>query len=429
MKYLIKNGRCVDPASKLDAVRDMLVSDGKIEAVAAKLPASGAAQVIDAKGKIVLPGLVDMHAHWRWPGGDSETVASGSRAALKGGFTGVLMMPNTDPPVDNARTALELAETVKKESLVRAYAACAATKGRQGAELSDFAALKAAGAVAATDDGSCISADDVFRKALKAARHNGLALIDHCEDKKLSANGVMNEGFTAGKLGLRPIARAAEYEMVRRDIEYARGLDAPVHIAHVSCKESCEIIRKAKKTGAPVTAEAAPHHFSLTEEACCGYDTRTKMNPPLRSAEDAAALKDALADGTIDVIATDHAPHGLHDKYVEFDAAAFGIIGHETALSLAVMELIDKKIITWLRLAELMSHAPAKILGIAGGTLAKGAPADITVVDPAVKWIYAASGIESRSRNSPFVDKELCGLATEVFVGGKLMLLGGRIQA
>ena len=428
MKYLIKNGRCVDPANKLDGVNDILVSDGLIAGVGKKLPVSKDAQVIDAKGLIVAPGFVDMHVHFRSPGReDVETLESGSRAAAKGGYTSVLMMPNTEPPADSPELVNALCAQAAKESLVNAYVCAAATKNREGAQLADYKALRAAGALAVSDDGGCIADDELLRKALRAAHGEGLLLIDHCEDKRLSGKGVMNEGFISTKLGMRGIPAAAEYEIVRRDIEFARGLDVAVHIAHVSCAQSCDLIRKAKKAGVRVSAEAAPHHFTLTDERCVGYDTRTKMNPPLRGAADVEALKEALADGTIDAIATDHAPHGLHDKYVEFDAAAFGVIGLETALSLAIMELVVKRVLDWPRLIELMSMRPAQLLGIPAGTLTKGAPADIVVFDPKAQWVYNEAQVQSRSKNSPFLDWELTGLATAVLRGGKQIVSGGKV--
>lgn len=428
MKYLIKNGRCIDPANKFDAVADLLLSDGKIENIGKKIPSPKGAQTVDAQGMIVAPGFVDMHVHLRTPGReDVETLESGSRAALKGGYTSVLMMPNTDPAVDTPEMACGLKEQAHKESAVHAYVSGAVTKGRQGAQLTDIAGLKAAGALAVTDDGCCVADDGIFRKALRESARAGLLLIDHCEDAKISGKGVMNESFMSTKLGMRGMPRQAEYDMVRRDIEYARGLDAPVHIAHVSCKESCDLIRKAKKAGVRVTAEAAPHHFTLTDEACANYDTRTKMNPPLRADYDVKAVKEALADGTLDAIATDHAPHGLHDKYVEFDAASFGVIGLETALSISVMELVNKGVLDWPRLIELLSSAPAKILGIPAGTLSKGAPADVTVLDPKAELMYTAENVASRSKNSPFIDWKLTGLAMEVFVSGKRLVSGGQL--
>jgi dihydroorotase len=428
MKYLIKNGRCIDPSSTLDAVQDILVDKGVIADCGKKLSAPKDAQVIDAKGLIVAPGFVDMHVHFRTPGReDVETIESGSRAAAKGGYTSVLMMPNTEPAIETPELVKNINAQAQKESLINSYVCAAATKNREGALLNDYKALKAAGALAVSDDGSGIAEDETFRKALRAASSAGLLLIDHCEDKKLSGKGVMHEGFMSSKLGLRGIPAAAEYEMVRRDIEFARGLDLPVHIAHVSCAQSCELIRKAKKAGVRVTAEAAPHHFALTDENCAGYDTRTKMNPPLREASDVRALKEALADGTIDAIATDHAPHGLHDKYVEFDAAAFGVIGLETALSISIMELVIKKVLDWPRLIELMSANPARILGIPAGTLKKGAAADIVIFDPKAQWTYGAAQVESRSKNSPFLDWELTGAVTAVLCGGKQIVSEGKV--
>ena len=419
MNYLIKNGRVIDPANKIDDVLDILVSDGKIEKIGKNLDAKSAG-VVDAAGLIVAPGLVDMHAHLREPGReDEETVASGTRAAVRGGYTSIVCMPNTGPAIDTLAVAKTVKEIIKKDASCNVYIAGAITQKREGKVLSDIEGMKKEGIVAITDDGTCVGDNNIMAEAMKAARKAGLLVMDHCEDLKISAGGVMNKGFVATRMGLRGIPSEAEYEMVKRDIELAKKTGARIHIAHVSCKESVELIRQAKRDKIVITAETAPHYFSLTEECCSTYDTNTKMNPPLRTAGDVEAIKKGLADGTIDAIATDHAPHTDSEKDVEFDLAPFGIIGLETGLSLAVMELVDKKILSWPELIMRMSVSPAKILGIPGGSLKSGAPADIIVIDPDKKYVYKKETIVSKSKNSPFLNWELKTRILNVFVTGR----------
>lgn len=422
MKYLIRNGRVISPADKIDGEFDILISDGKIEKIGKGLDEK-CGKTIDAKGKIVVPGLVDMHAHLREPGReDKETVASGTRAAVRGAFTTVACMPNTEPTIDSSEAVSLLKNIIKKDALCNVAIVGAITVLRAGKEMTDFAGMKRSGAIAVSDDGSSVEDKKLMCGALKSAKINDMLLIEHCEDTKLSALGVVNKGFISTKMGLRGIAGASEYEMIKRDIELAEKCAARIHIAHVSCKESVEIIRKAKRTGVKVTAETAPHYFALTEECCQTYDTHTKMNPPLRTKEDLEAVKKGLADGTIDAIATDHAPHTDSEKDVEFDFAPFGIIGLETALSLAITELVEKKVLSWSELIEKMSFNPAKILGLKAGGLKKGAPADIAVIDPQKEYIYKKDSIESKSRNSPFIGWRLKGKVTDVFVGGDLVM-------
>lgn len=416
MNYIIKKARVIDPASNVDEIKDIFVTDGKIAAA----PAPGA-EVIAAAGLICAPGFVDMHVHLREPGFEGkETVATGTMSALKGGFTTVAMMPNTNPAMDSA-THINLAkEIIKNTANINVEILGTITKGRACGELTDFAALKAAGAVGLTDDGSCVEDDALMKRAFKEAVKNDILLISHAEDTKLVRGGVMHEGFIASKLGLKPISSASEYEMVRRDAELARGLDARIHIAHVSVKESVEIIKKAKAAGVKITCEVTPHHFTLTDEACQSFDGNTKMNPPLRARADVEAIKEAVKDGTIDVIATDHAPHAVHEKEVEFDLAYFGIIGSETALGLAMTELVDAKVITINKMIDMLTAAPARLLGIKKGTLSVGADADITLFNPEEKWVYSKEEILSRSQNTPFIGRELKGRVKYVFVGGAL---------
>ncbi len=421
MTYLIKNGRVIDPLDKIDDRLDVLISGGKVASVGKNVQANGRADVIDAQGKIVAPGLVDMHVHLREPGReDKETIATGTRAALKGGITAVAAMPNTEPPIDSPEMVKRAGELVRKKAVANVFIVGAITRRREGKELTDIEGMKRSGIVAISDDGSSVEDGKVMRSALKEASAHSVLLISHCDDKRISGRGVINAGYYATALGLRGIPKSAEYEFVRRDIELAKKLKARLHIAHVSCRESCALIRSAKRSGVPVTAETAPHYFMLTEECCATYDTNTKMNPPLRTKDDIAAIRDALADGTIDAIASDHAPHGKHDKDVEFDKAAFGIIGLETSLALSVTGLVEEKVIDWPTLIMRMSCGPARILGITRGSLKKGSAADITIIDPSRERVFEERGIVSKSKNSPFIGWTLKGLVTEVFVDGEL---------
>ncbi len=421
MSILIKNGRVIDPANKRNGIFDILIERGKITKVAENIDKE-AGEIIDAKDKIVIPGLIDMHVHLREPGReDIETVASATRAALSGGITSLSCMPNTYPAIDNCSEMKRLRDITKKDAACFVFITGAITKERAGVEIVDMKAMKKEGAVALSDDGNAVQDGAVMREALKKAKENNILLISHCENKNISKNGVINEGMTATKLGLRGIPKKAEYEFVERDIKLAGKTGAKIHIAHVSAKESVEIIRRAKKEGILVTAEAAPQHFSLEESACETYDTRTKMNPPLRSAEDVKAIKEGLKDGTIDAIASDHAPHGKHEKEIEFDMAAFGIIGLETSLALSIINLVDKKIISWGRLIELMSVNPARILDLKHkGSLSDASDADITIIDPEKEWVYTRDSIRSKSKNSPFINRRFKGKVVGVIIGGKL---------
>ncbi len=421
MNTLIKQGHVIDPANGRDGIFDILIEGDKISNVAENINKK-TEKVLNAENKIVAPGLIDMHVHLREPGReDIETVASGTRAALSGGITSLACMPNTYPAIDSAREIERLKAIIEKDAAARVFITAAITKGRAGKEITDIKALKKEGAVAVSDDGEETQDASIMLEALKKAKENDILLISHCENKKVSKDGVMNEGVIATILGLRGIPKKAEYEFVERDIKLAGKAKAKIHIAHVSAKKSVEIIRKAKKEGISVTAEATPHHFSLEENACRTYDTRAKINPPLRSSDDIDAVKEGLKDGTIDVIASDHAPHGKHEKEIEFDMAAFGIIGLETSLALAIANLIDKKIISWKKLIELMSVNPAGILGLKNkGRFSAGADADITIIDPEKEWVYAKDSIRSKSKNSPFINRRFKGKAISVIVGGKV---------
>ena len=364
MSILIKGGRVVDPANKIDSVLDILVEENKISQVASDIKVR-ADSIIDAVGKIVAPGIVDMHVHLREPGReDKETVATGTSAAAKGGVTSVLAMPNTNPAIDCIENIGLLKAIISKSAKVNVFICGAITRGRLGKELSNIAALKKNGAYAISDDGCSVDDPVLMLEALEKARQSKILTICHCEDKKLSGKGVINLGFNSTRLGLRGISNESEYKRVARDIELAEKAGAAVHIAHVSCRESVEVISKAKKKGIKVTCETAPHYFALTDDELLSYDTSMKINPPLRSSDDLRAIKQGLIDGTIDVIASDHAPHTENEKDIEFERAEFGKIGLESGLAVSIMELIDKKALSWPGLVEKMALNPARILGI-----------------------------------------------------------------
>lgn len=418
MKIAIKNGRVIDPTNNIDECLDVLIENTKISRVAKNLN-EPSAQVIDASGKIVMPGLVDMHVHLREPGReDKETIASGTKAALKGGVTTMLAMPNTTPALDSYDTALLLKGIIQDTALCRVLICGCITKSRLGKEIVDYSMLRKEGVVAISDDGSSVDSAEVFQKALRKAREQKILAICHCEDKNLSAEGVMNLGSYSTRLGLRGISNESEYKRVQRDIQLAEKAKCPIHIAHVSCAESVEIIAKAKKKGVKVTAETAPHYFSLTEEAALDYDTNKKMNPPLRSKIDRDAVRQALIKGIIDVIASDHAPHTISEKEIEFDRAEFGVIGLETELAAAITYLVHTRLLSWTDLARKMSMNPAKILGIDKGTLTPGEAADIIIVDPEAQWQVKREDIVSKSKNSAFLGMTLRGCVDYTIYNG-----------
>ena len=418
MRILIKNGRVIDPENKIDDVRDILIVDGKISDVAKNIQAKSD-QVIDAKGKIVMPGIVDMHVHLREPGReDKETIASGTAAAIKGGVTSVLAMPNTNPAIDSAENIALLKTIIDKTAKCNVFISAAITEGRQGKKLTGIATFKKNGVAAITDDGSSVDDDALMLEAFKKAKEQKLLVICHSEDKQLSAKGVVNAGFTATRLGLRGISSESEYKRIARDIELAAKAKAAVHIAHVSCKESVELIAKAKKKSIAITAETAPHYFSLTDEATLSYDANMKMNPPLRGAEDVLAVKEGLKSGIINAIASDHAPHTENEKDIEFERAEFGVVGLETILAVSITELVDAGILGWADLAEKLCLNPAKILGLNKGTLSKGADADIIIVDPAKEWVVAENSLISKSKNSAFLGMRLKGVVEHTICRG-----------
>ena len=420
-KILIKNGRLVDPANNRDEILDVLVENNRIIRVAQDIQ-NHAEKIIDAQGRIVLPGLVDMHVHLREPGReDKETIATGTRAALAGGVTSVLAMPNTTPAMDCAENVELLKALIKKSAQANVLIAGTITKGRLGKELADIARLKKEGAVAISDDGASVDDSALFLKALKKAKANQLLVICHSEDKALSEGGVVNLGLTSTRMGLRGISKESEYKRIQRDIILAEKVDARLHIAHISCKESLDLIAKAKKKGIRLTADTAPHYFALTESAAIGFDPNTKMNPPLRSREDAEAIKQGLKNGSIDAIASDHAPHTENEKDIEFERAEFGVIGLETELAVAITELVNAGLLGWSDLVRKMALNPAKILGIDKGTLSVGKDADIIVVSPEKEWRVEKKGFLSKSKNSPFLGRTLKGLVEYTICAGKIV--------
>jgi dihydroorotase len=421
---VITGGRVIDPESKMDRVADILIRDGLIRRIEKTKGKPKAKEIIDAKGKIVVPGLIDMHVHLREPGReDEETIYTGSCAAVAGGFTSVCCMPNTQPPIDNQGTVKFIYEKAK-EAKCRIYCIGCITKEQKGEELTEIHDLVQAGVVAITDDGRPVENAQVMRNALEYCRMFDLPVISHSEDLNLSANGVMHEGFVSTSLGMCGIPSIAEEIMVARELKLAEFTKSRIHIAHVSAEGSVELIRQAKKRGVKVSAEATPHHFSLTHEIIRTFDTNAKVNPPLRSKSDVEAIKKGLKDGTIDCIATDHAPHSIEEKEVEFDFAPNGLVGLETALGLVITELINKRILTWPQAIAKLTINPASILNLPGGRLKVGSPADITVIDPKASWIVDPSKFQSKSKNSPFGGKKLKGKVVCTLVDGKVMYSG-----
>ena len=421
---LIKNGRVIDPAAGIDETLDILIKDGQIAEIKAKITIDSAkTKVIDASRLIVTPGLIDMHVHLREPGFEyKETIASGARAAARGGFTTIACMPNTNPVNDNRGVTEFIMGQAKKANQVNVLPIAAISRGSQGKELTDMADLKEAGAIAFSDDGQPVSSSLLFRRALEYSKMLSTLIIDHCEDLELAANGVMHEGQWSVKLGLKGIPSTAEEVMVARDILLARLTGSRVHLAHISCRGSLELIRWAKENNLPVTAEVTPHHLLLTDQMIVDYDPNLKVNPPLRSQEDRQALVQALQDGTIDVIATDHAPHAPDEKDTEFDAAPFGIIGLESALPVLLDRLVQKKIITFSRLIELLSTNPARILGLKNkGHLRVGADADLTLIQPQKKQTIDINFFASKSKNCPFNGWVVKGMAIMTIVGGRII--------
>jgi len=425
MKVLLKGGRVIDPAAGRDGEFDVLIDDGRIALVDKDLPRNGCKVFELKKGWIVAPGLIDIHVHLREPGQEhKETIASGAAAAVAGGFTAVACMPNTDPVNDHAGITQFIVKKAAEANLARVYPIGAVSIGSKGDQLAELGEQKAAGCVAFSDDGRPVATALLMRRALEYAGMLGLPIVEHCEDPSLKGDGVAHEGFYASALGLRGIPGVAESLMVERDVSLAELTGAHVHICHMSARQSLRAVRAGKERGVQVTCEVAPHHFTLTDEALDGpvkYDTNLKMNPPLREAADRDAMLEGIADGSVDVIATDHAPHHADEKMVEFDRAPFGITGLETAVPLVFERLVHAGRIGVGRAIELLSTNPARVLNLPGGSLADGAPADVVVIDPDRKVTIDAGRQRSKSKNTPFHGWELRGVVALTFIGGRLV--------
>lgn len=424
MRLIIQNGHLIDPAAPENTGMNLLVEDGRVSAwLKQNEPVPEACEVFDASGLLVAPGFIDMHVHLREPGQEhKETIASGCAAAVAGGWTSLCPMPNTQPINDNAAITRYMIEQAERAGLANVFPVGAITKSSDGAELAEMGEMKAAGAVAVSDDGRPVPSAGIMRRAMQYAADFDLPVVDHCEDKSLSSGGVMHEGKLSLLLGLKGIPALAEEIDAVRDIILAKETGAHIHIAHISTRGAIEAVRRAKNEGINVTCEVTPHHFTLTDKAVEGYDTNTKMSPPLRSEEHLEAILEGLRDGTIDAIATDHAPHHQDEKALEYDRAPFGITGLETAIGLAFNELVHKGVIDLARLVELCSTNPAKIFLLQNrGTLKPGSIADITILDPQLEWTYRNAESRSKSRNSPFDGWSFTGKAVATIVAGKIV--------
>lgn len=421
MKLLIQGGTVIDPRNKIEQQMDILIENGKILCVAQNLLAEST-QTLDATGLFVAPGLIDLHVHFRDPGYEyKEDIETGSRAAAQGGVTSVVCMPNTSPVVDNAAMVKYVLDKGKAAGLTHVYTTGCITKGLKSEELSEIGELKQAGAVGVTDDGRPVLSSGLMRKALEYAKMFDIPVMSHCEDLDLADSGSMNEGIVSARLGLRGIPKAAESAAVARDVLIAEEMDARLHVCHVSTRNSIDCIRQAKKRGARITCETAPHYFSLTEEILQGFNTNAKMNPPLRDAEDVSAVMEGLADGTIDAIATDHAPHHIDEKNVEFEQALNGIIGLETSLSLGITNLVRTGKLTLAQLIEKMSVRPAEIIGIPAGDLSEGNAADLVIFNPNEEYTVDVSKFASKSKNAPYDGMKLYGKVKYTILDGNIV--------
>jgi dihydroorotase len=419
---LLSGGRVIDPSAGRDETADVLLRGGKVEAIGRSLGTPDGAEVIDCSGLFVTPGFIDVHCHLREPGReDVETVATGACAAAAGGFTAVCAMPNTEPVTDNQAAVGFIIRQGLRAEAARVYPIGAISVGQRGEALAEFGEMVGAGAVAVSDDGKPVVSAHLMRTALEYAQAFGIPVIDHCEEPTLARGGSMNEGMMSARLGLRGIPSEAEEIMVIRDILLARRTGGHVHLAHMSTAGSVELIRWGKERGINVTAEVTPHHLTLTEAAVGDYDTSAKMNPPLRTEADVEALREALRDGTIDLVATDHAPHHYDAKEREFADAPFGIVGLETALALVVTELVEAGIIDFPTLVDRMSTRPARLFHLDGGTLAEGSVADVTVFDPAREWVVDPARFLSKGRNTPYAGDRVRGRAVYTIVGGRVV--------
>jgi len=425
MSVLIKNAVIVNADGISKGPQDILMDKGVIVKTAATIEGDKV-KVIDATGKLVLPGLIDMHVHFREPGQEhKETIRTGMASAAKGGFTTVMCMPNTVPVIDNRSIAELIVSESQRVGTINVLPIGAITKGQNNEEMTDMFELREAGCVALSDDGRCVTNSQLMRLSMEYAKMVGLLLIQHCEDHALSAGSAMNEGINSTLLGVKGDPGLSESVIVARDIELARYLDTRIHFAHMSLKRSVELIRAAKAQGIKVTAEATPHHFTLTDDALKDFNTCAKVNPPLRTSEDVEAVKLALKDGTIDCIATDHAPHTREDKEKDLDHAPCGMVGLETAVGLAVTELIQSKYLTWPQLADRMSAAPARVVGLERkGSVREGFDADLTLIDPEASWVVSRDDFVSKSDNSPFIGQKLSGRVMMTICGGKIVYQG-----
>jgi dihydroorotase len=425
VNLLLKKGQVIDPVTGTDDLLDVRIRDGVIAEVGRSLSGKRSEEELDLRGKIVAPGFLDMHVHLREPGYEyKETIETGCAAAASGGFTGVCCMPNTNPPIDNESVVRYVRRRGASvlDGLVDVFPIAAVTKGREGKQLSPMAELVQAGAVGFSDDGSPVVDSEVMRRAFEYSSMFDVPLIQHAEEPSLTKGGVVNEGNVSTSLGLPPIPAIAEAMIVARDISLLEYVGGKYHVAHVSAAESLEVIRGAKKKGLPVTCEVTPHHFTLTEEAVRGYDTNTKMNPPLRTEDDVKAMKEGLADGTIDVIASDHAPHSIDDKEIEFIDAPFGIVGLETAIGLAVTGLLEAGFLTWGTLIEKFSVNPRRIVHLPTLRIQPSEKANLTIIDPNTLWVVDVNAFKSRSKNSPFAGRKLKGKAVGVINNGVLKM-------
>ena len=425
MQLLLKGGRVVDPANGVDGMLDILIEDGKISRVGRDLPVNGAHVYEVPPGGIVAPGLIDIHVHLREPGQEhKETVATGAASAVAGGFTAVACMPNTDPINDHAGITQFILKKAAEAGLARVYPIGAVSLGSRGDQMAELGEQKAAGCVGFSDDGHPVRTALLMRRALEYAGMLGVPVIDHCEDPSLKGEGVAHEGFFASSMGLRGIPGVAESLMVERDISLAELTGAPVHIAHMSARQSIRAVRSGKERGVRVSCEVTPHHFTLSDDALDGavkYDTNLKMNPPLREQADVEAMLEGIIDGTVDVIATDHAPHHLDEKLVEFDRAPFGIVGLETAVPIVFDRLVHTGRISIARMITLLSVNAARVLNVPGGSLAEGLPADITILAPNKRTIVRAQELRSKSKNTPFDGWEFRGAVVATIVGGRIV--------
>ncbi len=418
---LLKGGRVIDPTQKLNDVVDLVIADGVVAELRANADAPANADIRDVSGLIVCPGFIDLHVHLREPGGEhKETIATGARAAVAGGFTAVCAMPNTDPPIDDPAAVGFVRAAGLRVGAARVYPVGAISVGQKGEHLTEMGEMVAAGAVGFTDDGKPVSDAGLMRVALEYTQAFDVPVASHCEEKTLSRNGSMNEGLVSTRLGLTGIPNAAEDVMIARDLLLAELTAGRLHIQHVSTVRGVDMIRRAKARGVRVTAEATPHHLTLTDAACDGYRTEAKVNPPLRSEADRQAVIEGLVDGTLDVIATDHAPHHYDEKEQAFEDAPFGLVGLETALGILLTHLVEKKKLTLMDLVDRMSCAPARAFKLPGGTLRTGTPADVTIFDPKREWIVNPTQLQSKSKNTPFAGWRLTGRATTTIVGGKV---------